>query len=158
MSNCKKFGILSVDNVVPGRSGNGMITVGSHLAGSARVANVTWTNHTTTGNVAATELIGGGLGNTGASGNITLTLPSAASVIAAFADTGIDAFVGMTFTVPVTSFAAHSTTIAASTSITFDNAAASVAVASQKSASFLFRVASITSGAESIVVDSIVGN
>lgn len=156
MSNCRKFGILSVDNVVPGRSG--AITVGAHLAGTARIANITWTNHTATGNVAAAELVGGGLGNTGASGNIVLTLPSAANVIAAFADTGVDAFVGMTFTVPVTCFAAHSTTISASSSITFDNAAASVVVSSQKSASFLFRVASITVGAESIVVDSIVGN
>jgi len=156
MSNCKKFGYLSVDNIVPGSSG--LITVGPGLAGSAHIANVTWKNYTATGTIAAVDLIGLGIGNTGATGAIVMTLPSAASVIAAFADAGINVVAGMTFVVMVSAFAAFTNTITASTTITFDNARTTVAVASGKCASLMFRVASIVSGSESIVVDSIASN
>lgn len=156
MSNCKKFSVLSVDNIVPGRNGSGMINVGTHLAGTTRAANVTWGTHAATGTVSASEIVGGGLINTGATGVIALTMPTAAAVIAAFADAGIDIRVGMNFTVIVTAAAAFAITMTPSASITFDSAAATVAVASQKSALFTFRVASVTVGSEAIVIDSIV--
>ena len=156
MSNCKKFSIVVVDNIVPGR--NGMVVVGSSMAGSTRISNLVWTNYTSTGTATAASIIGGGIGNTGAGAGITLTLPNAADVLTAIEDAGIAPYGGMTFTLQLTALAAFSLTVSPSASITFDNAAASLVLPSQKSASLLLRVTSITSGAEAIVIDSIVGN
>lgn len=156
MSNCKKFSVLAVDYIVP--NDNGVIVVGSQITSAARTDNVTWTHYTATGNVSATALVGGGIDNTGAAGDIVLTLPSAAAVIAALAEIGVTASAGMSFSVWLATNANHTVTVTASASITFENAATTVETAGQRSATFLFRVASVVSGAESIVVDYIVSD
>lgn len=154
MSGCKKFSTLSVDSIVPGKSCNGMVSVGPKVAGNLRYANINWTQYPASATISAAALIGGGIGNAGAvppgqgEDPHTLTMPSAATIIAGFRAAGINLAPGMMFSVLFDVFALVPYVVFASSSVTLDGNVDNFAI--EACATVWFRVTSIIPGHEAI--------
>lgn len=111
-----------------------------------------------TSTLAASALINSKITNTGAAGGISLTMPTAAAVLAAFSASGVLLYVGDTFQVRVTAVVAQSITLLPSASVTVASGAANVVIGASKSAVVTFTVLSNTVGAEAISFRALVSS
>lgn len=158
MSNCKKFSTVVVDNIVPGR--DGVITVNPLVAGAVRTSGTVWTSYTTDSTISGSAIVGGGIDNMGSSGTITLTLPSAAEVIAAFEDCGIVLTAGMGFWVMGANYFQNYINLISSPTIYHDSMPDGVnnkPVNPVRCFYMLFRVLNVTAGSQSMSVFTLNG-
>jgi hypothetical protein len=122
---------MSVQTIVPGTGG---ITQIGALRGHRDVT--TATPYTGTGAVGSWAILHSMITNTGAGGDIVLTLPTATVLLAELTAEKVSMPVGTAFTFLVQALANHSITIAASASITFKNGQNNIVVAAHKSGTF----------------------
>jgi hypothetical protein len=104
----------------------------------------------TTNPVPASALVNSEILNTGAVGNISLTLPSAAGILAAFAAEGVVLNSGNTFDVKITAAAAHSITVLPSATVTTMSGSVSFVLAASRAGLLTFRVLDSTASSESM--------
>lgn len=121
-------GIVAVSFIEPGLGG--MIKAAPATLINYRMTDRTLTDREVTGTLTAAELLDGGVTNFGASGSITLTLPTVAAFQAEFAARGMTMALGESFVFGVYNDTAQNIVLAPSASVTFANGASTITAAS----------------------------
>jgi hypothetical protein len=155
------IGALTVHQIVPfppSQGGNGAVDFSPKFLGGHSIRPTTVVHAVSVNPLPAIELINTQIVNTGAGGAITLTMPTAAAALAAFAAAGITLGVSDTFSLRICTLVNQSVICAPSGTITTMSGGANFTVTGQKSAVVTFRVTSTTVGAETIQFSGLLSN
>lgn len=155
------IGTLAVHQIVPvppTQGGTGLVDISPSFLGGHSIRPTVVAHAVSVNPFPAAELINTEVLNTGAGGAITLTMPTAAAAIAAFAAVGITLKGGDTFSLRICTPVAQSVIVAPSASITTMSGAANFTVTANKSAVVTFRVNSLTVGAEALSFSGMLSN
>lgn len=154
-------GTFTVRQIVPisvSNGGTGAVEFAPKFLGAMSIRPTIIAHAATVNPLPAADLVNSQIINTGAVGAITLTMPTAAAVLAAFSAAGTPLAAGDSFSVKVCSTVAQSIIFAPSASVTTASGAANFTVTASTSAVITFIVTSVVSSAEAINFSGLLSN
>lgn len=143
--------MMQVNQIVPGIGGATVVGAAAMIGSFSRLTPVAYA---ATGTLSAADLAQGYITNTGAGGSVTLTLPSAAAIFAAFNSLDHPLSIGDAFEVKFETLVNQTIVLTPSSTVTFANAAGTVTIAGRRMASVIIRCTSTTAFSMTYIVST----